>query len=177
MDPSDRHRSLSLPLPLVLSPGWTPWAQSKALSPAIDPGSVSFSSWLDLPDGCWPWLTPLPCWWLEWTLLTLRSGHHAQTLQDSACRWGHHQCQVTSVASFLALRLLLLPEFQTSELVCTLLVASNFLYNRKKPKILMWIWEKIPVLKALDKTLRDSSNLAKKSFGSIDYATGNSQKC
>lgn len=41
----------------------------------------------------------------------------------------------------------------------------------------MWLWEKIPVLKALDKTLRDSSNLAKKSFGSTDYAVANSQKC
>lgn len=35
----------------------------------------------------------------------------------------------------------------------------------------------MPVSKALDKTLRDSNNLTKESFGYTDYAVGNSQKC
>lgn len=49
----------------------------------------------------------------------------------------------------------------------------------KKTKILRWLWEKkkTSFLKALDKTLRNSSNLAEKSLGSIDYALGNSLKC
>lgn len=35
----------------------------------------------------------------------------------------------------------------------------------------------MPVSKALDKTVRDSNNLTKKSFGSTDYAVGNSHEC
>lgn len=37
--------------------------------------------------------------------------------------------------------------------------------------------KKASVLKALDKTLRNSSNLTEESFSSTDYAPGNSQKC
>lgn len=85
------------------------------------------------------------------------------------------------MTSARVISLLLMPSLLPDIHICEFFffpVARNFPGAERKLRFLYGILgKKSPVLKALHKTLRNSSNLPEKSFGSIDYALGNSQKC
>lgn len=150
-DPSDTIAYPSfclLPCPLDESLGPIPW-------PSLQPWPCLLQLPMDSLDGQWSWLTCLP-------LLGVANGPCRLSPPCPGSWPSAPCCSLTFIfVSFSAQSL----------------KQETFFRTGRKLTFLCDFEKKITVLKALDKTLRDSSNLAKKSFGSIDYATGNSQKC
>lgn len=75
---------------------------------------------------------------------------------------GTTSAMITSMPTSLVLTPSLLTDVHICELFSTLLVTRNFLATERKLRFLCDFDKKIPILKALYKTLRDSSNPAMK---------------